>query len=187
MAATLGPSAFERDADSHAADVAVGRCPSPFGDLLIGASDAGVLRIAFAHEDPGIVIEELVRTLGPRVAEDSTILRNAVKQLGEYFSGRRRSFDLPLDLRLIRGFRREVVAQLADIPFGERASYGQVAEMVGNPLAARAVGSACANNPVPIILPCHRVVKADGSIGNYGGGVDFKRYLLNLEEASPCQ
>ena len=171
----------EQDTGNDVVDFAVGRCPSPFGDLLLAATDAGVIRIAFANEDSGVVIEELVRAVGPCIAEQSAVVHDAAAQLGEYFDGGRRSFDLPLDLRMIAGFRREVVTQLADIPFGERASYGQVAQMVGNPLASRAVGSACANNPVPIILPCHRVVRSDGSIGNYGGGVEFKRYLFDFE------
>ncbi len=181
--ATLSLSLAEQAEHSGLLDVAYRYVDSPFGDLLVAATDVGIVRVAFESEGHSDVLAELARKVSPRILESTLRTETAARQLGEYFAGARRSFDLPVDLRLVSGFRRDVVSQLADIGFGTTTSYAHLAERVGNPRAVRAVGSACANNPVPIIVPCHRVVRSDGSIGNYLGGSDTKRSLLDLEAA----
>lgn len=156
---------------------------TPIGPLLIVATDRGVVRVAFEGEDHDAVLADLAATIGPRIlqAPEPSV---AATQVAEYFAGRRRAFELPLDLRLVTGFRHDVVAHLAAIPYGTTASYATVAADVGNPGAVRAVGTACARNPVPILLPCHRVVRADGTPGRYRGGDAAKRLLLALESAA---
>lgn len=154
---------------------------SPVGDLLLVRSDAGLIRIAFASEGSEGVLESLAEEVSPRILKNPESLDRAALQLDEYFEGTRREFSLALDLRLVAGFQRTVVEQLGKIPWGRTESYSQIAREVGSPRAARAVGTACAINPLPLIVPCHRVVKADGSIGNYGGGAAAKRLLLDLE------
>jgi methylated-DNA-[protein]-cysteine S-methyltransferase len=158
--------------------------PSPLGDLLLVASAQGVVRVAFEREDHDRVLDELARSIGPRVLRSPARTREVQRQLDEYFLGRRRSFDVSVDLRLVSGFRRRVVEHLRSIDYGTTASYSTVAAGVGNPAAVRAVGSACAHNPVPVLLPCHRVVRSDGSIGQYLGGSDAKVALLALESSS---
>lgn len=164
-------------------DVSFTRIESPFGGLLIAATASGVVRLAFELENHESVLIELARTIGPRIIESSLRVETAAQQLREYFAGERRRFDLDIDLRLVSGFRHKVVAHLSQIPYGSTASYGALADAVGNPKAVRAVGSACSHNPVPILVPCHRVVRTDGSIGNYLGGTEVKRALLALEAA----
>lgn len=156
---------------------------SPLGALLLAATPVGLVRIAFAIEDHDAVRAALEDRLGAPSSASSRRCDEAARQLEEYFDGRRRCFDLPLDLRLVQGLRRDVVAGLAAIPYGSTESYAQVAARVGRPRAARAVGSACANNPVPVVVPCHRVVRSDGSLGQYLGGVAAKAALLGLEGA----
>lgn len=162
-------------------ELAYSTTPSPFGDLLLVASDAGVVRVAFDAEGHDRVLEQLADSIGSRVLRTTLRTEHARRQLEEYFDGRRRRFDVALDLRLVSGFRRRVVEQLDGIEYGTTASYAAVAERVGNPAAVRAVGSACAHNPVPLLLPCHRVVRSDGSVGQYLGGADAKAALLQLE------
>lgn len=162
-------------------DVAFRYVDSPHGPLLLAATDVGIVRVAFVIEDHDAVLTDLARTVSPRVLEFPRRTEAAARQLDEYFAGSRRAFDLPVDLRLLHGFRRDVVARLPEIAYGTTASYGQLAAEMGNPKAVRAVGSACAHNPVPVIVPCHRVIRSDGSVGNYLGGVEAKRSLLALE------
>lgn len=164
-------------------DVAFRYLDSPFGPLLLAATDIGVVRVAFASEDHDAVLADLARAVSPRILESPVRTDDAARQLEEYFAGRRHSFEVTVDLCLVHGFRRDVIAHLRDIPYGATASYAELAVTVGNPGAVRAVGSACAHNPVPVIVPCHRVVRSDGSIGNYLGGVEAKRSLLALEAA----
>lgn len=164
-------------------DVAFRYLDSPFGQLLVAATEVGVVRLAFASEDHDVVLNELADTVSPRILEFPRRTDDASRQLDEYFARRRRAFDLPVDLRLVRGFRRDVVSHLTKIPYGTTSSYGELAAAVGNPRAVRAVGSACAHNPVPLIVPCHRVVRSDGTIGDYLGGTETKRSLLALEAA----
>lgn len=165
-------------------DVAYRTVDSPVGALLLAATPRGLVRIAFETESTDDVLTELADAVSPRVLEAPARLDAAARELEEYFSGRRRGFDLPVDLTLARGFRREVVELLPRIAYGATASYREVAEMVGRPAATRAVGTACARNPVPLVIPCHRVVRADGSTGAYRGGPEAKVALLALERAA---
>ncbi len=165
-------------------DVAYRVVDSPYGSLLLAATPRGLVRVAFAIEGHDAVLATLARMISPRILMAPARTEAVARQLDEYFAGRRRSFDVAVDLRLARGFRREVVVALAQIDYGTTASYGELAAKVGNPRAVRAVGSACSHNPLPVILPCHRVVRSDGAIGNYLGGIEMKRALLAMEAAA---
>lgn len=174
-------------ADAAAADlldVAHRTVDSPHGPLLVAATPAGIVRLAFAGEGHDAVLERLAATVSPRVLAAPARLDDAARQLDEYFAGRRRSFALDVDLRLAHGFRRRVLDHLRDVPYGATATYTELAVATGSPRAVRAVGSACATNPVPIVVPCHRVVRTDGTIGQYLGGTETKRALLALEAAA---
>jgi methylated-DNA-[protein]-cysteine S-methyltransferase len=162
-------------------DVAYRTVDSPVGRLLVASTPEGLVRLAFDHDDLDDVLADLADRVSPRVLRAPRRLDEVARELDEYFAGRRRTFDVPVDLRLARGFRRGVLEHLVTIPFGATESYAEVATGVGNPKAMRAVGTACATNPIALVVPCHRVVRSDGSIGNYGGGVDAKRLLLALE------
>jgi methylated-DNA-[protein]-cysteine S-methyltransferase len=164
-------------------DVAYRTMASPLGDLLLAATTDGLVRVAFAREDHDTVLETLATLVSPRVLRAPARLDLVARELDEYFAGVRRSFDVPVDLRLAAGFRRAVLAHLRTIPFGTTESYAAVARAAGSPNAVRAVGTACATNPVPLVVPCHRVVRSDGTIGQYRGGVEAKRTLLALEAA----
>ncbi len=162
-------------------DVAYRNVDSPLGSLLLAATTEGLVRVAFEGEGHDLVLAALADAVSPRVLRAPGRLDVAARQLDEYFDGHRRVFDVPLDFRLARGFRRTVLEHLRLIPYGTTESYAVVAGAVGSPRAVRAAGSACASNPMPIVVPCHRVVRGDGSIGQYRGGVDAKRLLLDLE------
>ena len=162
-------------------DVAVREVDSPYGTLLVAATDLGVVRVAFECEGFETVLSELAERISPRILQSARRTEDAARQLGEYFERTRHRFDVPIDLQLVSGFRRHVVEALDRIDYGRTASYREVAIDVGNPGAVRAVGSACSHNPLPVILPCHRVVRSDGSIGNYLGGTETKRALLAME------
>jgi methylated-DNA-[protein]-cysteine S-methyltransferase len=165
-------------------DVAYRTVDSPVGRLLLAATPRGLVRIAYDIEDHDRVLETLAGRLSPRVLRAPKRLDSAARELEEYFGGQRRAFDLPLDLSLSHGFRLLVQQRLPSIAYGQTRSYGQVAELVGNPKAVRAVGTACATNPLPVVVPCHRVLKADGTQGGYVGGPEAKRTLLTLEAAA---
>jgi methylated-DNA-[protein]-cysteine S-methyltransferase len=165
-------------------DVAYRTVDSPVGRLLLAATPRGLVRIAYDIEDHDRVLETLAGQLSPRVLRAPKRLDATARELAEYFGGQRRAFDLPLDLSLSRGFRLLVQQNLPSIGYGQTRSYGQVAALVGNPKAVRAVGTACATNPLPVVVPCHRVLKADGTTGGYVGGPDAKRTLLTLEAAA---
>ncbi len=162
-------------------DVAYREIESPIGTLLLASTARGLVRVAFAAEGIEEVLETLGQRLSPRILRAPTRLDRAATQLDEYFRGARTAFDLDLDDALSTGFRAHVQAHLIDIPYGATASYGQVAAALGNPKAVRAVGTACATNPLPIVQPCHRVLRADGSLGGYLGGPAAKSALLRLE------
>jgi methylated-DNA-[protein]-cysteine S-methyltransferase len=164
-------------------DVAFTTVDSPVGTLLLAATPQGLVRVAYAIEDHDRVLDTLSRQISPRVLRAPKRLDVAARELEEYFGGQRRSFDLPLDLSLSRGFRLLVQQNLPSIGYGQTRSYRQVAELVGNPKAVRAVGTACATNPLPVVLPCHRVLRSDGTPGGYAGGPAAKTTLLNLEAA----
>jgi methylated-DNA-[protein]-cysteine S-methyltransferase len=156
---------------------------SPFGSLLVAATADGVARLAFEREDHARVLEELSVAVGPRVLRSARRTDAVARELDEYFAGHRHDFDVAIDLRLATGFRRTVLVHLREIGYGRTESYGEVARAVGNPGAVRAAGTACATNPVPLVVPCHRVVRSDGSPGNYRGGPEMKRALLAMESA----
>lgn len=170
-------------AEQHTLDIACRTVDSPIGKLLLAATERGMVRVAFEMEDHDAVLQFLAEKLSPRILFSASRLDPAARELDEYFAGIRRQFDLPLDFSLSRGFRLSVLEHLPQIAYGHTESYAQVALAAGNPLAVRAVGTACATNPLPVILPCHRVVKSDGSLGNYLGGTEAKRTLLALEAA----
>ncbi|TQS42484.1 methylated-DNA--[protein]-cysteine S-methyltransferase [Cryptosporangium phraense] len=165
-------------------DVAYTTVDSPVGELLLAATPKGLVRIAYTVEDHDRVLESLAEKLSPRILRSPKRLDLARRELDEYFGNRRKRFDLPLDLSLSRGFRQLVQQHLPDIAYGQTRSYREMAEMVGSPRAVRAVGTACATNPLPVVVPCHRVLRADGSLGGYIGGLAAKTALLELESAA---
>ena len=165
-------------------DVAYRTVDSPVGTLLLAATGAGLVRVAYESEHHDAVLQSLAERISPRILEAPARLDDIARQLDQYFTGQRRTFDTPLDWSLSNGFRRTVLDHLRDIGYGHTASYAAVAELAGNPKAVRAVGTACATNPIPVVVPCHRVVRADGSLGGYLGGVEAKRILLDLESAA---
>lgn len=162
-------------------DIAYTTVDSPVGPLLLAATPRGIARVAYEAEDHDRVLETIAARLSPRVLRAPKRLDAAARELEEYFARRRQVFDLPLDLSLSKGFRQLVQRRLPEIRYGQTLSYRQVAELVGNPKAVRAVASACATNPLPVIVPCHRVVKSDGTAGGYVGGAAAKTTLLTLE------
>lgn len=161
-------------------DVAFRHLDSPVGPLLVAATARGLVRVAFAVEDADAVFAELA-ALSPRILEAPARLDPYATALDGYFAGRPLDPELPVDLALARGFRRTVLDRLREIPFGRTRSYAEVAAATGSPRAVRAVGTACARNPVPLLVPCHRVVRSDGRAGSYRGGEPAKAYLLALE------
>ena len=165
-------------------DVAYRTVDSPVGPLLLAATEAGLVRVAYASEDHDKVLQFLADRVSPRILRAPGRLDRPAHELEEYFAGRRRSFDLPLDLRLSAGFRRAVLSHLPEIGYGQTASYAAVAGLAGNPKAVRAAATACATNPLPVVVPCHRVIYSDGRPGRYLGGPDAKRTLLTLEAAA---
>ena len=165
-------------------DVAYRTVDSPVGSLLLAATDAGLIRVAYAAENHDLVLQSLADGVSSRILNAPARLDAAARELDEYFAGQRQAFDLPLDWRLSAGFRSIVLHHLRDISYGQTASYATVARLAGSPKAVRAVGTACATNPLPVIVPCHRVVKSDGTLGGYLGGVEAKRTLLTLEGAA---
>ena len=165
-------------------DVAYRSIDTPVGSLLLAATDQGLVRVAYASEDHDSVLATLAHSISPRVLNAPARLDAAAREIDEYFAGGRVAFEVPLDLRLSRGFRREVLLQLLEIGYGKTATYAWVAAAAGNPKAVRAAGSACATNPIPVVVPCHRVVRSDGTIGRYAGGSDIKKILLTLEASA---
>ena len=163
-------------------DVAYRTVDSPVGALLIASTPAGLVRLAFSSEVHDAVLQNLSDRISPRLLHAPKRLDDVARQLDEYFSGRRHTFDVPLDWQLSKGFRRVVLGHLAvDVGYGTTASYGALARLSGSPRAVRAVGTTCATNPIPVVVPCHRVVRADGTLGGYRGGPAAKRTLLDLE------
>jgi methylated-DNA-[protein]-cysteine S-methyltransferase len=165
-------------------DVAYRTLGSPVGTLLLAATNAGLVRVAFDSEDHDGVLQALADRISPRILNAPGRLDGPARQLDEYFAGRRQRFELALDWRLSDGFRRTVLSHLPDIGYGRTASYSAVAQLAGNPRAVRAAASACATNPLPVVVPCHRVIYADGRPGRYRGGEAAKHTLLALEAAA---
>jgi methylated-DNA-[protein]-cysteine S-methyltransferase len=162
-------------------DVAYRTVESPVGTLLLAATDQGLVRVAYQVEHHDQVLQTLAQRVSPRILFAPRRLDQVARQLAEYFEGERREFVLPLDFRLAHGFRREVLGRLRMINYGRTESYAQVAAATGHPRAVRAVGTACATNPLPVIVPCHRVLRSDGKLGGYIGGLQTKAALLSLE------
>jgi methylated-DNA-[protein]-cysteine S-methyltransferase len=166
-------------------DVAYTTTDSPIGPLLVAATPTGLVRLGFQIEDQDHVLEDLAQRVSPRVLEAPARLDETRRELDEYFEGRRDHFELALDWQLSRGFRKTVLERLhADVRYGDTVSYLELATMVGNPKASRAVGTAMATNPIPIVVPCHRVLRTGGNLGGYGGGLETKVKLLELESGS---
>ncbi len=163
-------------------DVAYDVVESPVGELFVGVSERGLCVISY-EADPDLQVERLARGFGSRVLRSPRPVDPARRQLDEYFAGKRKRFDLDVDLRLARDFGRTVLEELGRVPFGEVTTYGALAAKAGKPKAARAVGTIMNRNPIPIVLPCHRVVGANGSLVGYAGGLERKQTLLRLEGA----
>jgi methylated-DNA-[protein]-cysteine S-methyltransferase len=165
------------------ADVSYAAADSPFGELLLASTKRGLVRLAFPEESVDSMLEGLARRISPRVLEAPQALDDVRRELDEYFSGRRREFDLPLDRQLMSAFGRRVLRVTSEIPYGGHLTYSEVAADAGSPRGARAAGNALGANPIPIVIPCHRVWRSGGALGGYGGGVERKRWLLELEGA----
>ena len=171
-----------RAEDARLVDVGYGFVDTPFGRYLAAATAKGLVTLSF-ESDYDEVLEQLSRKISPRVLEAPAKLDEVRRELDEYFEGDRHDFDIPLDWQLSSGFMQRVLRATAKIPYGGVATYRDVATRAGNPKAMRAAGNALGANPIPIIVPCHRVVRTGGAVGNYGGGPDMKRALLQLEGA----
>jgi len=182
--AALRARLAERAERAGLLDVAYRTVDSPVGTLLLAATPAGIVRVAYELEGLDEVLALLATKISPRIIAAPRRLDPLARRLEQYFTGRRERFDIPVDLRMTSGFRRRVLEHLPSIGYGRTASYATVAAAVDNPRAVRAVGSACATNPLPLVIPCHRVVRSDGGIGGYLGGPAVKRALLDLEAAS---
>jgi methylated-DNA-[protein]-cysteine S-methyltransferase len=187
MKATLNRLA-ERAAEEGLLDVAYTTTDSPFGPLLLAKTPRGLVRIGLPNQDPDELLTELATRVSPRVLEAPAQLDGARRELDLYFGGKLTEFDLPLDWQLSKDFRRRVLRAIARIPFGQTRSYTEMAKRAGNERAVRAAGSACGSNPIPLVVPCHRVLRSGGALGGYGGGLPMKEGLLRLEgvlEADP--
>lgn len=162
-------------------DVAYDRVDSPIGKLLVATTSKGLVRISFHSEAEELVLDELARRVSPRIVKAPRKVATVARELDEYFAGRRTDFDVPLDWRLVGPFARKVLRATAAIPFGEVSTYREVARKAGNAAASRAAGNALGSNPIPVVVPCHRVLRTNGTLGGYGGGLDRKELLLRLE------
>jgi methylated-DNA-[protein]-cysteine S-methyltransferase len=171
----------ESAAETGLLDVAYTSADSPFGTLLLAGTPRGLVRVGLPNQDPDGLLEELAAKVSPRVLEAPARLDEARRELDRYFAGELRSFALPLDWSLSHGFRQQVLAGIAAIPYGETRTYTEMATGAGNPRAVRAAGSACGSNPIPLVVPCHRVLRVSGALGGYAGGLEMKESLLDFE------
>jgi methylated-DNA-[protein]-cysteine S-methyltransferase len=162
-------------------DVAYASADSPFGTLLLAGTPRGLVRVGLPNQDREALLEELAAKVSPRVLEAPARLDEARRELDRYFEGGLHEFELPLDWSLSHGFRRRVLEGIATIPYGETRTYTEMATGAGNPRAVRAAGSACGSNPIPVVVPCHRVLRLGGALGGYAGGLAMKQSLLELE------
>ena len=182
----VSPELDRRFRDAAAAegllDAAYDLVDTPLGTLLIATTERGLCRIAY-DANPDHEVERLARTFGVRVLRSAKPIEPVRRELDEYFGGKRQSFDLPVDVALLADFNRRVLRELARVPYGEVVTYGELAARAERPRAARAVGTVMNRNPLPIVLPCHRVIGANGSLTGYGGGLERKEALLRLEGA----
>ena len=164
-------------------DVAYAHAESPFGEWIVAVTPRGLVRLAFSREDEDSVLDDLSKRVSPRVLHAPARLDPVRRELDEYFDGKRHDFDVPLDWQLVHGFTLKVLHATARIPYGSVSTYKDMARSAGSPAAARAAGNALHNNPIPIVVPCHRVLHSGGGMGGYGGGLDMKQHLLRLEGA----
>lgn len=171
----------DRAAAEGLLDVAYTTTDSPFGTLLLATTPTGLVRIGMPNQDAGELLEDLAARVSPRVLEAPGQLDAARHELDLYFEGKLTEFDLPLDWQLSKDFRRRALRAIARIPYGQTRSYTEIATSAGNQRAVRAAGTACGSNPLPIVVPCHRVLRTGGALGGYGGGLPMKRGLLALE------
>ncbi|HEY6550416.1 MAG TPA: methylated-DNA--[protein]-cysteine S-methyltransferase [Solirubrobacterales bacterium] len=180
MKATLERLA-DRANDEGLLDVAYAMSDSPFGPLLLAATPKGLVKLSLPGHDPEEALEDLAARISPRVLESPARLDEARRELDLYFEGKLTEFDLPLDWQLSRDFRRRALRAIDRIPYGKTRSYTEIARSAGNERAVRAAGTACGANPIPIVVPCHRVLRTSGALGGYGGGLPMKEALLKLE------
>lgn len=182
---TIDPNTLRRLADRAAdeglLDVAYAQADSPFGPLTVAVTPRGLVRLAYPEHEVDAVLDDLAERVSPRVLEAPARLDGVRRELDEYFAGDRRDFDTPVDWSLTQGFFRRVLEATAAIPFGEARTYAEVATAAGSPRAVRATGNGLGSNPIPIVVPCHRVLRTGGGLGGYTGGVDRKRHLLGIE------
>jgi methylated-DNA-[protein]-cysteine S-methyltransferase len=171
----------ERATDDGLLDVAYATVDSPFGPLLVALTPAGLVRLAYTDERHDAVLDDLAARVSPRVLEAPARLAGVRRDLDEYFAGRRREFRTPIDWTLTAGFGRKVLRATFEIPFGAVSTYREIAAAAGSPNGSRAAGNALGNNPIPIVVPCHRVLRTGGGLGGYTGGVDRKERLLHIE------
>jgi methylated-DNA-[protein]-cysteine S-methyltransferase len=170
-----------RAAEEGLLDVAYARTDSPFGPLLLAKTRRGLVRVGLPNQDADGLLVELAERVSPRVLEAPAQLDETRRELDLYFAGKLDRFDLPLDWQLSGGFRLRVLRAISRIPFGETRSYTEMATKAGNERAVRAAGTACGSNPIPLVVPCHRVLRSSGALGGYGGGLPMKQGLLELE------
>jgi methylated-DNA-[protein]-cysteine S-methyltransferase len=164
-------------------DVAYATADSPFGTLLLAKTPRGLVRLGLPGEDVEAIVADLAGRISPRVLQDPARLDEERRELDDYFAGRRHAFELPIDWQLSNGFLLRARQGIAAIPYGETRTYTDLARAAGNERAVRAAGSACSRNPIPLVVPCHRVLRSDGSLGGYAGGLEMKERLLELEQA----
>jgi methylated-DNA-[protein]-cysteine S-methyltransferase len=182
-AAELAAGFAEKAAGAGLLDVAYATADSPFGRILLAATPRGLVSVGLPNQDTESFVARLTERISPRVLESPASLDEVRRHLDDYFEGRLRDFDLPLDWQLSHGFRQKVLRHTALIPYGDTRSYKEMAASAGSPRAVRAAGSALGSNPIPIVVPCHRVLRTGGALGGYGGGLELKEALLRLEGA----
>ena len=187
MKTSLNDTLVRRAEAEKLLDVAYMTADSPVGPLLLATTSRGLVRLGLPSQDSDELLEDLAERVSPRVLEAAAPLDEARRELDLYFSGRLREFELPLDWRLTRDFRRRALRAVSRIPYGETRSYTQIAAGAGNERAVRAAGTACGANPLPIVVPCHRVLRSGGGLGGYGGGLPMKEALLRLEGVLDAQ
>jgi methylated-DNA-[protein]-cysteine S-methyltransferase len=173
----------ERAAAEGLLDIAYTTVDSPFGTLLLAKTPRGLVRLGLPGEDVEAMLTDLAGRISPRVLQDPARLDEERRELDDYFAGRRHAFELPIDWQLSGGFLLRARQGISAIPYGETRTYTDLARTAGNERAVRAAGSACSRNPIPLIVPCHRVLRSDGSLGGYAGGLEMKERLLELEQA----
>ncbi len=181
LSAAAAEGLADRAIASRLLDIAVGSVDSPIGRLTVAVTPRGLARLAFEDEDFEGVLAELARVLSPRILRSMSATQSWRRELEEFFDAKRTRFDLPVDRRLIHGLQRDVLNATRRVPYGRVATYGEIAQRIGRPRAARVVGRALGANPIPIVIPCHRVIGANGSLTGYGGGIERKARLLELE------